>query len=148
MIFLLQRVTGAKVIINNKIYSEIKQGYVILLGIFQEDNENDVIKSIEKIVNLRVMADKNGKMNRSILDTKGEILVVSQFTLCANLKGGRRPDFFPAKKPDQAEKLYDLFIQKLKEKNITVKSGLFAAYMNVKIFNDGPVTIIIDSKKI
>lgn len=148
MITIIQRVTKAKVLINDKEYSSIKQGSVILLGIFKEDVESDIDKLVDKIINLRIMPDENGKMNKSIIDTKGEILLVSQFTLCTNLKGGRRPDFFPAKEPKEAERLYDLFTEKLKQKGIPVKTGRFAAYMEVRIFNSGPVTIILDSKKI
>lgn len=94
------------------------------------------------------MSDENGKMNKSILDKKGEILLVSQFTLCADLKKGRRPSFIKAKELKEAEKLYELFAQKLNDKQIPAKTGKFAAYMDVQIFNDGPVTIILDSKKL
>jgi D-tyrosyl-tRNA(Tyr) deacylase len=148
MITVIQRVKKAKVIIDNKIYSEIKNGYLILLGIFEEDTEKEIDKLIEKIINLRIMADENNKMNKSILETKNEIMVVSQFTLCANLKGGRRPDFFPAKEPEEAEKFYNLFIEKFKSHNLSIKSGQFAAYMEVELVNDGPVTFILDSKNL
>ncbi len=148
MIALIQRVSKGKVIISNEIYSEIGPGYVILLGIFEDDNEKGVEKLIDKIINLRIMSDQEGKMNKSILETEGEVLVVSQFTLAADLSAGRRPSFIKAMKPDQAEKLYELFVKKLKEKNITVKTGEFGARMEVQIFNNGPVTIIVDSQKI
>ncbi len=94
------------------------------------------------------MSDENGKMNKSIIETKGEILLVSQFTLCADVTGGRRPSFIKAKEPKEAERLYLLLVKKLKEKNIVVKTGKFGSYMEVQIVNDGPVTIIIDSKEI
>ena len=148
MIALIQRVTKASVLIEKKVNSKIKNGYVILLGILKEDTENEVKKLAEKISVLRIMSDDQGKMNKSIIDTKGEILVVSQFTLCANLKGGRRPDFFPAEEPKKAERLYNLFIKKLMDTKLRVKSGQFAAYMQVKLVNDGPVTFIIDTKNI
>jgi len=148
MISLIQRVSKAKVIINNKIYSGISKGYVILLGIFENDNETDIKKLVDKIVNLRIIQDKENKMNLSIKNINGQILVVSQFTLCSDISKGRRPSFISAKKPNEAEKLYDLFIKQLKENNIEVKTGKFGKYMETQIFNDGPVTIILDSKKI
>jgi len=148
MITLIQRVKKGAVSIKGRIFSQISSGYVILLGIFEEDTEKDVVGLTEKIVALRIMSDEKGKMNKSIIETKGEILLVPQFTLCADVKGGRRPSFIKAKKPDEAKKLYKLFAQKLQEKNIAVKTGKFGEYMMVKIFNDGPVTIIVDSKEI
>jgi D-tyrosyl-tRNA(Tyr) deacylase len=148
MIAVIQRVTKGKVVISGKTYSETGPGYVILLGVFEDDNEEDVVKLTDKIAHLRIMSDEAGKMNKSIIDTKGEILLVSQFTLCADAAGGRRPSFIKAKKPEEAKKLYQLMVKKLKDENIPVRTGEFAAYMNVQIFNDGPVTIILDSKKI
>lgn len=148
MIALIQRVTKSEVNIDHQLYSSIGKGYIILLGVFKDDAEMDVIKLVDKIVNLRVMSDENGKMNKSILETSGEILLISQFTLCANVSDGRRPSFIKAKKPEEAEKLYKLLAKKIQEKKITVKTGKFAAYMEIQIFNDGPVTIILDSKKI
>ena len=148
MIALIQRVSKGKVVISDKIYSETGPGYVILLGIFEGDNGKEVEKLIDKIINLRIMSDQEGKMNKSILETEGEVLVVPQFTLAADLSAGRRPSFIKAMKPDQAEKLYELFVKKLKEKNIAVKTGEFGARMEVQIFNDGPVTIIADSEKV
>ena len=148
MISLIQRVTKAEVSIKGKSYSSIAKGYVVFLGIFNEDTESDVNKLIEKIINLRIMSDEHDKMNLSILDVKGEILVVSQFTLCADLTGGRRPSFINAKKPEEAEKLYKSFVEKLSEKKLKISTGKFGEYMNVKIHNDGPVTIILDSNKI
>ncbi len=146
MIAIIQRVKKGSVKIEDKIFSQINHGYVILLGIFEDDNEIDLVKLTEKITNLRIMSDEEGKMNKSIIKTKGEILLVSQFTLCADVSGGRRPSFIKAKKPDEAKKLYDFFVQKLQEKNIPVKTGRFGEYMEVQIVNDGPVTIIVDSK--
>ncbi|MBI2051888.1 D-tyrosyl-tRNA(Tyr) deacylase [Candidatus Roizmanbacteria bacterium] len=146
MIVLIQRVIQGKVLVQNNVFSKIGRGYVVLLGIFQEDTEQDVSKLAEKLSTLRIMADKEGKMNLSITDAKGEVLVVSQFTLCADLSQGRRPSFIKAKNPEEAEKLYELFVSKLKEKGISVKTGKFGQYMEVQILNDGPVTIIADSK--
>ncbi|MBI4225619.1 D-tyrosyl-tRNA(Tyr) deacylase [Candidatus Roizmanbacteria bacterium] len=148
MIALIQRVTKGSVFINSQQFSAINKGYVVLLGIYKDDAENDVAKLVEKISTIRIMSDEQGKMNKSILDTKAEILLISQFTLCADVTGGRRPSFINAKEPKEAERLYNLFSKKLKEKNIPVKTGKFAAYMQVQIFNDGPVTIILDSKNL
>jgi len=146
MIALIQRVNKGVVNIHGKPYSSIGAGYVILLGIFEDDTEQDVNKLVDKIIGLRIMSDKEDKMNLSIMDVKGEILVVSQFTLCADVSGGRRPSFIKAKKPEEAEKLYKLFVEKLKQAGLNVKTGKFGEYMEVQIFNDGPVTIILNSK--
>lgn len=148
MIALIQRVSKGAVVIQDKPYSQIKKGYVILLGIFDDDREKDVAKLVEKVVNLRIMSDEQEKMNRSILETKGEVLVVSQFTLAADITGGRRPSFIKAMEPEKAEELYKFFVKELQEKNLTVKTGKFGEYMEVQIANDGPVTIITNSKKI
>lgn len=148
MIAVVQRVNQGKVLTNNNLYSKIGKGYVILLGIFDEDTEKDLDKLVEKISTLRVMSDKMGKMNLSIHDAKGEILVVSQFTLCADLSAGRRPSFIKAKNPVDAEKMYEIFVKRLASKGLKVKTGKFGNYMEVQIFNDGPVTIIIDSKNL
>lgn len=148
MIALIQRVTRAKLFIDGAVYSQINSGYVVLLGVCEDDIEKDVLKLVDKISGLRIMSDEEKKMNRSIVDVKGEILLVSQFTLCADVSGGRRPSFIKAKKPEEAEKLYKLLAKKIQEKNITVKTGKFAAYMQVELVNDGPVTIIMDSKNI
>lgn len=148
MIALIQRVTRSKVQINHKTVATIRAGYLIFLGVFENDSEEDVEKITEKITTMRIMSDEDGKMNKSIIDTKGEILLVSQFTLCADITSGRRPSFTKAKKPADAEKLYQLLVNKLTEKNIPVKTGQFGAYMDVRIHNDGPVTIIVDSKQI
>lgn len=148
MIALIQRVSKGAVVIENKPYSQIKKGYVILLGIFDDDGEKDVAKLVDKVVNLRIMSDEQGKMNKSILETRGEVLVVSQFTLAADLTGGRRPSFIKAMKPEKAEELYELFVKKLQDKKLEVKTGKFGESMEVQILNDGPVTIIADSKKI
>lgn len=148
MIAVVQRVDKASVSINNKLYSEIKKGYLIFLGVVKNDSKFDGDKLAEKIANLRIMPDDNNKMNESIIKTKGEVLVVSQFTLAANLKDGRRPDFFPAMEQTVAERLYLKFSDRLIDYGLAVKTGLFSAYMKIELVNDGPVTFIIDSKKL
>lgn len=148
MIAVVQRVRKAAVKIEGDTYSQISLGYLILLGIFGQDGEEEVKKLSEKIINLRIMADDQGKMNLSLKQVKGEVLVVSQFTLCADLNYGRRPSFIRAKKPAEAEKLYNVFVDQIKKSGIVVKTGKFGQYMEVQLTNDGPVTIIIDSEQI
>ena len=143
----IQRVSKAKVEINDSIICKIKQGFLILLGIESSDSQEDVNWLVRKISNLRVFSDDELKMNLSIKDVKGEIIVVSQFTLHAKTKKGNRPSYINAANPEHAKPLYDEFISKLKnESGVDVKSGIFGANMQLAIVNDGPVTIIIDSK--
>lgn len=146
MISVLQRVTKARVIVEGSLFSEISHGICILVGIFEGDTIEDVKKSVHKILTLRIMADSAGKMNQSILDTKGEILLVSQFTLCADITGGRRPSFIKAKKPDEARILYEEMMNQFTSQGVTVKTGKFGHYMDVQIHNDGPVTIVVESE--
>jgi D-tyrosyl-tRNA(Tyr) deacylase len=146
MIAVIQRVDNASVKVDNKTISQIQKGYLIYLGVVKEDDETDAKKLSEKILNLRIMADNNNRMNRSVIEEKGEVLVVSQFTLAANLKGGRRPDFFSAMEPQGANNLYTLFTGLLKDSGVPVKTGQFSAYMKIESINDGPVTFIINSK--
>lgn len=145
----VQRVSEAGVYIKSENYSaEIRNGMVILLGIKSGDKEDDVIFLADKCSNLRIFEDENEKMNLSLKDIEGEVLVISQFTLYGNAQRGNRPSFTDAAKPDEAIPLYEKFIERLKD-NLginKVKSGIFGAMMMIKIFNDGPVTIIIDSK--
>jgi D-tyrosyl-tRNA(Tyr) deacylase len=148
MIAVIQKVTSAKVSTEKGFLSEIKAGYCILVGIFKDDTEIDIKKIINKICSLRICADELGKMNKSLIDIKGEVLLVSQFTLCANLKDGRRPSFIKAMNPDEALKVFNKLRDGIKNNNISVKTGSFGNHMNVEIHNDGPVTIIIDSKEI
>lgn len=144
---LIQRVTSGKVTIGEKVIGEIGLGYVILLGVKEGDSEKEADFLAEKIVNLRVMSDENEKMNKTILDVGGEILVVSQFTLYADTNSGRRPSFLTAAKPDIANKLYEYFIGRLKSLGVkSVQTGEFGAYMSVELINDGPVTIMLDTK--
>jgi D-tyrosyl-tRNA(Tyr) deacylase len=147
MIAVIQRVTSSIVKIENKEIAKIGKGFNILLGILEDDDERDLKKLVKKVLNLRVFANSEGKFDKSILDIKGEILVVSQFTLAAETKKGNRPNFSKAKRPKEAKILYEEFIKSL-QKEVNVKSGIFGAMMEVIIFNDGPVTIILDSKKL
>ena len=143
----IQRVSEARVKIRNEVKSSIKKGLLIFLGIEKSDGTEDVIWLSKKIAQLRIFSDDRGLMNRSILDTKGELLVVSQFTLHAKTKKGNRPSYIKAAKPEQAIPLYEEFVIVLeKEIGQTVKTGEFGANMQVSLCNDGPVTIIIDTK--
>jgi len=143
----IQRVSQSRIKVSNKIISEIKLGFLILLGIEKSDSKEDINWLVNKISNLRVFSDNELKMNLSIKEIKGEIIVVSQFTLHAKTKKGNRPSYIKAANPEQAEPLYEEFISQLKnESAVNVQSGVFGANMQVDIVNDGPVTIIIDSK--
>ena len=147
MKIVIQRVTKSSVTINKKKVASIKQGLLILLGIINEDTQEDINWLSNKIVNLRIFDDENGVMNKSLLDIDGEAIVVSQFTLHANTKKGNRPSYIKAAKPDVAIPLYQTFISQLElELGKQVQTGEFGADMKVKLLNDGPVTIIIDSK--
>ena len=143
----IQRSKNSKVTINGKVNGKIDHGYVLLVSFTNGDNEQIIDKMINKIINLRIFEDENGKMNLSILDTNGSILSISQFTLYANCKEGRRPSFVDALNPQEASKLYDLFNEKI-SKFIHTETGIFGADMKLEIYNDGPVTIILDSKEI
>ena len=144
---IIQRVSEASVTINQKIKSQIQQGFLILLGIEPEDNEADIQWLCKKISGLRVFGDENGLMNVSIKDIAGEMIVVSQFTLHASTKKGNRPSYIRAAKPDIAIPLYETFVKKLKfVSNLEVLTGTFGADMKVALLNDGPVTIIMDTK--
>ena len=147
MKIILQRVKNASVTINNLLFNKINSGFLVLIGIKSTDNEQDVDYLVKKLINLRVFSDKNDKMNLSIKDINGELLIISQFTLYGNCEKGNRPSFIDAAKPEIAIPLYDLFIQKCKSEIPIVKTGKFGADMQVNLINDGPVTIIIDSKK-
>lgn len=146
MRIILQRVKTAKVLINEEIFSSINKGIVVLLGININDSVTDIKYSIEKLINLRIFDDLEGKLNLSLLDIQGELLIVSNFTVYGNIKKGRRPSYTDAANPESAEKLYNLFIEELSKYNIPYKTGKFGAHMNVVLENDGPVTLIIDSK--
>jgi D-tyrosyl-tRNA(Tyr) deacylase len=146
MRILLQRVSEASVKIEGKINGQIEQGLLLLVGICAEDSQEDIDWLIQKIVNMRIFSDENGKMNLSIQDIQGSILVISQFTLHASTKKGNRPSFIEAARPEIAIPLYNLFIQKLQSSDLKVETGIFGADMKVSLVNDGPVTISLDSK--
>lgn len=141
---LIQRVKRASVTIDSSLYSKINAGMLVLLGVEKGDETFNADKLADKLVNLRIFEDENGKMNRSLLDVGGEMLVVSQFTLCGDCKKGTRPSFDKSAPPDIAVKLYEYFVNKVKDYNISVQTGKFAAMMDVELINDGPVTFMIE----
>lgn len=140
----LQRVTRALVSVENSVVSEIGAGYVLLVGIGQEDTEGTLAEMAETVANLRIMSDENDKMNWSILETHGEILVVSQFTLYADTSRGRRPFFGNAAEPEKAKQLLRSFVSAISGFGIVAKEGEFGAHMQVELVNDGPVTIVLE----
>jgi len=146
MICLIQRVISSEVTISEKFFSKINKGILILLGIHKNDTNEDLDYIVKKTTNLRIFEDKKKNMNLSIQDINGEILIVSQFTLCAETKKGRRPSFINAAKPKEAKKLYNKAIEKFRKMNLKVETGQFGENMNVNLVNQGPVTIIINSK--
>ena len=148
MRLVVQRVSEASVEIEGKINGQIKQGFMVLVGITNGDNEEIVDKMINKLINLRIFEDENEKLNLSLMDIKGEILSISQFTLYANCKKGRRPSFVKAGNPQKAEEMYEEFIRVCKEKVPKVEHGVFGADMKVELLNDGPFTIVLDSKEL
>ena len=141
----VQRVKEARVKTNKKT-TKIKKGFLVLLAATHSDNKEDVDYLAKKIANLRIVSDEKGLMNKSLFDVKGQALVVSQFTLYARTRKGNRPSFIDAAEPKLAKKLYETFIEKLKEYRIPVETGTFGEYMLVSLSNDGPVTIILDSE--
>ncbi len=147
VIALLQRVKNALVTVDNKTVGKIGRGLVILLGVFENDTETDAIFLAVKCANLRIFEDDTGAMNLSLLDINGEALAISQFTLCANARKGRRPSFSKAMAPEPANELYERFCAELEKTGIHVEKGIFGARMLVNIVNDGPVTILLDSRE-
>ncbi len=145
MKIVVQRVKNASVSIDNKLFSSIEKGYLILFGAEKGDVKEQADWLANKICALRCFPDENGKMNLSIKDMEGSILVVSQFTLCADTKKGTRPSFDNAMNPNDANNIYEYFISKIKEQNIPVKTGVFGAHMEISLLNDGPVTFIIQA---
>ena len=142
----VQRVKHASVTINGTVNGKINNGFLVLLGIQSTDSEQDVDYLVKKVTNLRIFSDENDKMNLSLKDVNGELLIVSQFTLYANCKEGNRPSFVEAAKPDIAIPLYEYFVSECKKIIPVVETGIFGADMKVDLLNDGPVTIIMDSK--
>ena len=147
MRIVIQRVREASVKINDEIVGEIQQGLLVLLGIEHVDAELDVDYLIQKLIHLRIFGDEEGKMNLSVSDISGDLLIVSQFTLFADTKKGNRPSFIRSARPEQARPLYDYFLSQLNKLfSGKIENGVFGANMQVELINDGPVTIIIDSK--
>lgn len=145
MRLVIQRVSQAQVIVEGKICGSIQRGLLVLMGIHQDDQSKEVKWLIQKLIHLRIFADDQGKMNLSIKDIQGEVLVVSQFTLYGNCLNGRRPDFIQSAPPGIALPLYHQFIEELKQEIPVVQTGQFGAYMQVSLINDGPVTFILES---
>ena len=139
----LQRVSEACVVIDNQVFSSINNGILVLFCVEKNDTQECVDWLVQKLLSLRIFEDENGKMNKSITDIKGELLVVSQFTLAADCKKGTRPSFDNAEIPVKAEKMYENFVEILRKTGITVKTGVFGADMNVSLCNDGPVTFVL-----
>jgi len=144
----IQRVNKASVSVEGKTIGSIGRGLVVLLGVGKDDTEDDLKYMVDKTINLRIFEDDAGKMNLSALDTRAEILAVSQFTLYGDCRKGRRPSFTDAAPPDKGKEYYDRYVSLLKETGLTVATGDFGAYMAVDIYNDGPVTLIVDSRRI
>lgn len=143
----VQRVTCASVTVDEKIVGKINKGLMVLVGVSENDSIEDVEYLVDKITNLRIFEDENEKMNLSLLDVKGELLAVSQFTLYGDCKKGRRPNFMEAARPEKGERFYEDFVVKCRAKGVKVETGIFGAHMQVELINDGPVTIILDSVK-
>ncbi|MBA7657984.1 MAG: D-tyrosyl-tRNA(Tyr) deacylase [Calditrichaeota bacterium] len=146
MIAVLQRVSEAQVTVDGQVTGAIGQGLVVLLGVHRDDTEADSTFLVEKTANLRIFSDEAGKMNLSLLDVGGGALVVSQFTLVGDWRKGRRPSYINAAAPEEGERLYEHFMDGLRERNIHVASGRFGAMMQVQLVNDGPVTFVLDSR--
>ena len=144
----VQRVTSSSVSVGGKTVGSIGPGLMVLIGVSADDTEADLKYMAEKVPNLRIFDDENGVMNRSVLDAGGSILAVSQFTLYGDARGGRRPSYIRAAKPDMADALYEQLIARWREKGITVETGIFRTDMQVSLVNDGPVTILLDSEKV
>ncbi|MEI3614822.1 D-aminoacyl-tRNA deacylase [Pseudogracilibacillus sp. SO30301A] len=142
----IQRVKHANVKVENEVIGDIKNGLVVLLGITHEDTEADINALVQKLIHLRIFEDEENKLNNSLVDIQGKILSISQFTLYADVRKGRRPSFINAAKPKYAETLYELFNDQLRKENINVETGTFGAMMEVELVNDGPVTIILETK--
>lgn len=143
----VQRVSRARVLVDGETKGEIGPGLAVLLGVGRFDEEEDAVYLAEKTAGLRIFEDGDGKMNRSVAESGGGVLVVSQFTLFGDVRRGRRPSFDEAAPPERAEALYERYVESLREKGLQVETGVFQAMMQVELTNDGPVTILLDSKK-
>lgn len=148
MRLVIQRVLESSVTIDGKVVGQIGHGFLVLCGVEDGDTENDVKYCIDKTVNLRIFEDDAGKMNRSILDVGGEILAVSQFTLHGDVRHGRRPSFIKAARPETAVPLYEAYCEGMRQAGVHVETGIFQADMKVSLINDGPVTLLVDSRKV
>lgn len=148
MRFVIQRVTEASVTVEGKVVGKIGKGYLVLIGVEEKDTEAIADKMLDKMIKLRIFEDEEGKTNRSLADVNGELLLVSQFTLYANCKRGNRPSFIEAGSPEKANALYEYIIEKCRERVPVVEMGIFGAMMSVGLVNDGPFTILLDSKEI
>ena len=148
MKFVIQRVSSANVSVDNKIVGTIDSGFLVLIGITHTDNHEIADALVKKLLNLRVFTDEQGKMNLSLKDVNGSLLLVSQFTVYADCTHGNRPSFTNAAKPDYANDLYEYIIDKCKNESINVQTGIFGAKMDINLINDGPVTIIFDSNEL
>ncbi len=144
----VQRVSRAKVSVNGTITGEIGLGLLVLLGVGQEDSDSDLNYMVEKIAGLRVFEDEAGKMNRSVRDVNGSVLAVSQFTLYGDVRRGKRPSFDNAAPPVEARRFYELFVERIRAAGLLCETGRFQEMMEVELVNDGPVTILLDSKKL
>jgi len=144
---IIQRVTRARVTVASRVAGEIQTGVLVLLGVGRADTSESVEYLAEKIANLRIFADDAGKMNRSLVEIGGSALVVSQFTLYGDTRGGRRPSYIQAASPEEANRLYEEFVRCLRSFGVPVETGVFQAHMEVELVNDGPVTILLDSEK-
>lgn len=142
----VQRSKEAKVTVGDRVTGAISNGFVVLVGVTHDDTEKEAAYLADKVANLRVFEDDQGKMNLSLVDVGGQVLSVSQFTLYGDCRKGRRPNFMEAARPDQANDIYEAFNAKLREMGVTVETGEFGAMMDVQLTNDGPVTLIIESK--
>jgi len=148
MKFVIQRVTSASVTIDGNVRGKINKGFLVLIGVGQTDNEAVADKMIQKLLNMRIFEDENGKTNLGLKDVNGELLLVSQFTLYANCRKGNRPSFVDAKEPGEANRLYEYIIEKCSQEIEVVERGEFGADMKVSLVNDGPFTIVLDSEEI
>lgn len=147
MRFVIQRVERAKVTVEGKVSGEIGNGYVVLVGLLPTDDDKVMDYMLDKLVNLRIYEDENDKLNLSLKDIGGEILIVPNFTLYGDARKGRRPSYAKAAPPDEAEELFDRLVEKARETGLNIQTGIFRTHMKVELVNDGPVTILLDSEK-